>query len=120
MRPDCDGDAWALVAQTAPVRQPGRGCGAVRPLSGHGRQGRDLSAEHPRGGAGPGDRRVEALHTGGAAEAVGEFQCMVSVLLVATGVFLGSVLSYGMATALLVHLVVWLIRTSYTGRGFWQ
>jgi len=33
---------------------------------------------------------------------------------------LGSLLSYGMATALIVHLVVRLIRTGYTGLGLWK
>src|SRR5438552_2599881 len=41
-------------------------------------------------------------------------------LLVGTGVLLGSLLSYGMATALIVHLVVRLIRTGYTGLRFWK
>jgi hypothetical protein len=41
-------------------------------------------------------------------------------LLLATGMLLGSLLSYGMATALIVHLVVRLIRTGFTGLGFWK
>jgi hypothetical protein len=45
---------------------------------------------------------------------------MFLVLLVGTGMFVGSVLSYGMATALIVHLVVRLIRTGWTGLGFWK
>ena len=45
---------------------------------------------------------------------------MILALLVGTAVLLGSLLSYGMATALIVHLVVRLIRTGYTGLGFWK
>ena len=41
-------------------------------------------------------------------------------LVLGTGVLLGCLLSYGMATALIVHLVVWLVRTGYTGSGFWK
>jgi hypothetical protein len=42
---------------------------------------------------------------------------MFLALLFATGVLLGSLLTYGMATALIVHLVVRLIRTGYTGHA---
>jgi hypothetical protein len=45
---------------------------------------------------------------------------MLLSLLLAAGVLLSSVLCYGMATTLIVHLVVWLIRTGYTGLGFWK
>ncbi len=45
---------------------------------------------------------------------------MLLSLLIGIGAFLGSLLSYGMATALIVHLVVRLIRTGYTGLGFWK
>jgi hypothetical protein len=41
-------------------------------------------------------------------------------LLVGVGVLLASVLSYAMAMALIVYLVVRLIRTGYTGLGFWK
>jgi hypothetical protein len=40
--------------------------------------------------------------------------------LVGLVVLLGSLLSYGMATALIVRLVVRLIRSGYTGLGFWK
>jgi hypothetical protein len=39
-------------------------------------------------------------------------------LLVGTVVFLASLLSYGMAQALIVHVVVRLIQAGYTGLGF--
>jgi hypothetical protein len=45
---------------------------------------------------------------------------MFLALLLGTGVLLTSVLSYAMATALIVHLAVRLIRTGYTGLGFWK
>ena len=45
---------------------------------------------------------------------------MLLPLLIGIGAFLGSLLFYGMATALIVHLVVRLIRTGYTGLGFWK
>src|SRR5262245_28076852 len=45
---------------------------------------------------------------------------MFLALLLGTGVFLASLLTYSAATALLVHLVVWLIRAGYTGPGFWK
>jgi hypothetical protein len=45
---------------------------------------------------------------------------MVFALLVALGTLLVSLLSYGMATALIVHLVVRLIRKGYAGLGFWK
>jgi hypothetical protein len=45
---------------------------------------------------------------------------MFLALLLGTGVLLGSLLSYGMATALLVQLVARLIRTGYTGLAFWK
>jgi hypothetical protein len=41
-------------------------------------------------------------------------------LLFGIGVLLCSLLSYGMATALIEHLVVWLIRTGHTRLGFWK
>jgi hypothetical protein len=40
---------------------------------------------------------------------------MVLPLLVGIGAFLGSLLTYGMAMALIAHLVVRLIRSGYTG-----
>jgi hypothetical protein len=43
---------------------------------------------------------------------------MVLPLLVGIGAFLGSLLTYGMAMALIVHLVVRLIRSGYTGLEF--
>ena len=45
---------------------------------------------------------------------------MFMPLLVGTGVLLGSLLVYGMAANLIVHLVVYLIRRGYTGLGFWK
>ena len=45
---------------------------------------------------------------------------MFFALLFGTGVLLATLLSYSMATALIVHLVVRLIRTGYTGLGFWK
>ena len=45
---------------------------------------------------------------------------MLLPLLVGFGAFLGSLLSYGMATALIIHLVVRLIQTGYTGVEFWK
>jgi hypothetical protein len=45
---------------------------------------------------------------------------MVLVLLVGIGMLLVSVLSYGMATALIVQLVVRLIRREYVGLEFWK
>ena len=45
---------------------------------------------------------------------------MLLPLLIGIGAFLGSLLSYGMATALIVHIVVLLIRSGYTGLGFWK
>jgi Ion channel len=45
---------------------------------------------------------------------------MFLALLVGAGVLLGSVLCYGMAAALIVNLVVRLIRTGWTGPGFWK
>jgi hypothetical protein len=41
-------------------------------------------------------------------------------LLVGTIVFLGSLLSYGMATTLIVRVVVRLIQAGYAGLGFWK
>jgi hypothetical protein len=41
-------------------------------------------------------------------------------LVVATGAFLCSLLSYGVAIALIVHLVARLIRSGFTGSGFWK
>jgi len=45
---------------------------------------------------------------------------MFLALLLGTGVFLATLVTYAVATALLVHLVVRLIRTGYTGLGFWK
>jgi len=45
---------------------------------------------------------------------------MVVALLVGIGTLLVSLLSYGIATALIVHLVVRLIRKGYAGLGFWK
>ena len=41
-------------------------------------------------------------------------------LLLGTGVLLATLVTYAMATALMVHLVVRLIRKGYTGLGFWK
>ena len=45
---------------------------------------------------------------------------MIQPLLVGAGVLLVSLLSYGMATALLVQVVVRLIRSGYHGLAFWK
>jgi hypothetical protein len=45
---------------------------------------------------------------------------MVFALLVGIGMLLVSLLSYGMATSLIVHLVVRLIQKGYSGLGFWK
>jgi hypothetical protein len=45
---------------------------------------------------------------------------MVFALLVGLGTLLASLLTYGMSTALIVHLVVRLIRKGYAGLGFWK
>jgi hypothetical protein len=45
---------------------------------------------------------------------------MVSAILVGTGALLASLLSYGMATALIVHLVVQPIRSTHAALGFWK
>jgi hypothetical protein len=45
---------------------------------------------------------------------------MFLVFLVGTGMLLGSLLSYGMATAVIVHLLVRLIRAGFTELGFWK
>ena len=45
---------------------------------------------------------------------------MVLVLLVSIGVLLVSLLCYGMATGVIVSLVVRLIRNGYAGLGFWK
>jgi hypothetical protein len=45
---------------------------------------------------------------------------MAFALLVSIGMLLVTLLFYGMATALIVHLVVYLIRKGYAGRGFWK
>jgi Ion channel len=45
---------------------------------------------------------------------------MFLALLLGTGMLLASVLSYGMATALIVKLLIRLIRTGYTNLGFWK
>jgi hypothetical protein len=47
-------------------------------------------------------------------------QFMILSLLVGLGALLGSLLSFGMATALIVRLVVCLIRTGYTALAFWR
>jgi hypothetical protein len=41
-------------------------------------------------------------------------------LLIGIGVLLASLLSYGMATDLIVRVLVRLIRSGYTGLGFWK
>jgi hypothetical protein len=41
-------------------------------------------------------------------------------LLLGTGVLLATLVTFAMATTLMVHLVVWLIRRGYTGLGFWK
>jgi hypothetical protein len=45
---------------------------------------------------------------------------MVFALLVGIGMLLVSLLTYGMATALIVQLVVRLLRTDYAGRVVWK
>jgi hypothetical protein len=45
---------------------------------------------------------------------------MIAPLLAGTGVLLVSLLCYGVATALIVQVVVWLIRSGYAGLGFWK
>ena len=45
---------------------------------------------------------------------------MLLALLLGAGVLIASLLSYGMATSLILHLVVRLVRTGYTGLGFWK
>src|SRR5262245_54862607 len=45
---------------------------------------------------------------------------MFLALLLGTGVLLAALLSYAVATTLIVHLVARLIRTGYTGLGFWK
>jgi hypothetical protein len=45
---------------------------------------------------------------------------MVLPLLVGIGALLVSLLSYGMGTALVLHLVVYLIRKGYAGLAFWK
>jgi Ion channel len=45
---------------------------------------------------------------------------MVFALLAGIGMLLVSLLSYSMATALIVHLVVRLVRQGYAGLGFWK
>jgi hypothetical protein len=45
---------------------------------------------------------------------------MFLALLLGTGVLLASLLSYAMATGLIVHIVARLIRAGYTGSGFWK
>jgi hypothetical protein len=45
---------------------------------------------------------------------------MFGVLLLGISVLLGSLLSYGMATDLIVRLIVHLIRRGYTEWGFWK
>ena len=49
-----------------------------------------------------------------------EIHYMFLALLVGAGMLLGSVLFYGLATTFLVRLVVYLIRTGYTGRKYWK
>ena len=45
---------------------------------------------------------------------------MLLALLLGTGVLLATLVTYAMATGLVVHLVAWLIRTGYTGVVFWK
>jgi hypothetical protein len=45
---------------------------------------------------------------------------MVLALLLDTVLLLGSLLTYGMATTLIVHLLVRLIGAGYTELGFWK
>jgi hypothetical protein len=49
-----------------------------------------------------------------------EMQDMVFALLIGIGMLLVGVLSYAMATAFMVPLVVRLIRKGYAGLGFWK
>jgi Ion channel len=45
---------------------------------------------------------------------------MIPALLVGTAMLLVGVVSYGLATAVILRVVVWLIRSGFTGRGFLQ
>jgi Ion channel len=45
---------------------------------------------------------------------------MLLPLVVGSGVLFGSVLSYALATELIVRIAVRLIRTGYSGLGFWR
>src|SRR5262245_13680553 len=49
-----------------------------------------------------------------------ERQCMLLPLVVAGGVFFGSVFLYGLATAVILQLVVGLIRSGYGGLSVWK
>jgi hypothetical protein len=45
---------------------------------------------------------------------------MILILVIGTAVLLGSVLTYAIAMALILHVVTALIRRSYSGRRFWR
>jgi hypothetical protein len=45
---------------------------------------------------------------------------MIVALLVGAAVLLGTLLCYALATALIIHFVVHLIRIGFTGLGFWR
>ena len=45
---------------------------------------------------------------------------MIVVMLVGAGVFLVTLVCYALATSLIIHFVVHLIRIGFTGLGFWQ
>jgi len=45
---------------------------------------------------------------------------MIRELLVASGVFLVTLLCYALATALIIRITVHLMRIGFTGLGFWQ
>jgi Ion channel len=45
---------------------------------------------------------------------------MVLALSVGLGILVVSLLLFAMTTALIVHLVVWFIRSGYTALGFWK
>jgi Ion channel len=45
---------------------------------------------------------------------------MLLTLMAGTALLLGSLLSYGMAMTLILHVVVRLIRSGYSGLGFWK
>jgi hypothetical protein len=45
---------------------------------------------------------------------------MTAALLVGAGVFLATLVCYALATALIIHFVVYMNRIGFTGLGYWQ